>query len=190
METTSTDETTKQGRKIHVENSSIFRRIDVIISTWICLSKSMSFRRNFHEEFRSRIDDESTRMCPLGILMSFIDSNLTIIAWKERTFIIIFLNEWITYIIRTLNFQNTFSMAFATHNTVRRALFLSRNKPAFSNLNSMCLRLPSHKRPLKRCFRFLTPNLPGQGFSIWHLEIIFSKRVVRFWDAWSFLLCI
>ena len=42
------------------------RRIDVIISTWIRLSKSMSFRRTFHVEFGRRIDGESTRMCPLG----------------------------------------------------------------------------------------------------------------------------
>ena len=54
------------------------------------------------------------------IFMSFIDGNLTIICWKERTFINIFPNEWIMYIIRTLNFQNTFSMAFAIHSTVRR----------------------------------------------------------------------
>ena len=54
------------------------------------------------------------------IFMSFIDGNLTIIYWKERTFINIFPNEWIMYIIWTLNFQNTFSMAFAIHNTVRR----------------------------------------------------------------------
>ena len=54
------------------------------------------------------------------IFMSFIHGNLTIIRWKERTFINIFLNEWITYIIRTLNFHNTFSMAFAIHNTARR----------------------------------------------------------------------
>ena len=63
----------------YVKNSSISRRIDVIISTWIRLSKSMSFRRTFHVEFRSRIDDESTRLCPLGIFMSFIDGKLTII---------------------------------------------------------------------------------------------------------------
>ena len=76
------------------------------------------------------------------IFMSFIDGSLTIIRWKERTFINIFLNEWITYILWTLNFQNTFSMAFAIHNTVRRGSnvspILCRNKPAFSNLNSMC----------------------------------------------------
>ena len=54
------------------------------------------------------------------IFMSFIDGSLTIIRWKERTFINIFLNEWIMYIIRTLNFQNTNSMAFAINNTVRR----------------------------------------------------------------------
>ena len=42
------------------------RRIDVIISTWIRLSKSMRFPRIFHEEFRRRIDGKSTKMCTLG----------------------------------------------------------------------------------------------------------------------------
>ena len=52
---------------LKVESKSKFpRRIDVIISTWIRLLKSMSFRRTFHVEFRRRIDGESTRMCPLG----------------------------------------------------------------------------------------------------------------------------
>ena len=42
------------------------RRIDVIISTWIRLSTSMRFQRTFHEEFRRRIYDKSTKMCTLG----------------------------------------------------------------------------------------------------------------------------
>ena len=42
------------------------RRIDVIISTWIRLSKSNKLRRTFHVKFRHRIDGESTKMCPLG----------------------------------------------------------------------------------------------------------------------------
>ena len=42
------------------------RRIDVIISTWIRLLKSMRFPRTFHEEFRRRIDGKSTKMCTLG----------------------------------------------------------------------------------------------------------------------------
>ena len=41
-------------------------RIDVIISTWIRLSKSMKSRWTFHVEFRRRIDGESTKMCALG----------------------------------------------------------------------------------------------------------------------------
>ena len=53
---------------LKVESSSKFlRRIDVIISTWIRLSKSMKSRRTFHVEFRRRIDRESTNMCPLGM---------------------------------------------------------------------------------------------------------------------------
>ena len=46
--------------------SKLPRRIDVIISTWIRLSKSMLFCRTFQVEFQSRIDGESTRICPLG----------------------------------------------------------------------------------------------------------------------------
>ena len=45
--------------------SKLPRRIDVIISTWIRLSKSMLFCRTFQVEFQSRIDGESTRICPL-----------------------------------------------------------------------------------------------------------------------------
>ena len=52
---------------VKVESTSKFaRRIDVIISTWIRLSKPMKPRRTFHVEFRRRIDGESTKMCPLG----------------------------------------------------------------------------------------------------------------------------
>ena len=52
---------------LKVESTSKFpRRIDVIISTWIRLSKSMKSRLTFHVEFRRRIDGESTKMCPLG----------------------------------------------------------------------------------------------------------------------------
>ena len=42
------------------------RRINVISSTWIRLSKSMKSRRIFHVEVRCRINGESTKMCPLG----------------------------------------------------------------------------------------------------------------------------
>ena len=75
MEMVATTEVTSiWHRKIHVENSSIFdrfwksnpRRIDVIISTWIRLSKSMKYRRIFHVEFQRGIDGESTKMCPLA----------------------------------------------------------------------------------------------------------------------------
>ena len=41
-------------------------QIDVIISRWICLSKSMKFPQISHKEFRRRIDGESTKMCQLG----------------------------------------------------------------------------------------------------------------------------
>ena len=55
-----------------VESTSKFpRRIDVIISTWIRLSKSMKFWRTFHVELRRRINGESTRMCSLGLLLIF-----------------------------------------------------------------------------------------------------------------------
>ena len=43
------------------------RRIDVIISTWIRLSKSMKSQQTFQVEFRRWIDGESTKMCPLGV---------------------------------------------------------------------------------------------------------------------------
>ena len=52
---------------LKVESTSKFPgRIDVIISTWIRLSKSMKSRRTFNVEFRRRIDREWTKMCPLG----------------------------------------------------------------------------------------------------------------------------
>ena len=44
-------------------------RINVIISTWISLSKSIQFARTFHVESRRRIDVQSTKMCPLGIFL-------------------------------------------------------------------------------------------------------------------------
>ena len=53
---------------LKVESSSKFlRQIDVIISMWIRLSKSMKSQRTFHVEFRRRVDRESTNMCPLGM---------------------------------------------------------------------------------------------------------------------------
>ena len=59
-----------RGELIHIssilKDKSTSRRIDVIISTWILLSKSMKSRRTFHVEFRRRINSESTKMCPLG----------------------------------------------------------------------------------------------------------------------------
>ena len=52
---------------LKVESTLKFpRRINVIISTWTCLSKSMKSRRTFHLAFRRRIDRESTKMCPMG----------------------------------------------------------------------------------------------------------------------------
>ena len=42
------------------------RRIDVIISIQIRLSKLMKSRRVFHVEFQGRIDGESLKMYPLG----------------------------------------------------------------------------------------------------------------------------
>ena len=49
------------------EYSSKFpHRIDVLICTWIRLSKSMKSRGNFLVEFRRRIDGKSTTMSPLG----------------------------------------------------------------------------------------------------------------------------
>ena len=55
---------------LKVESTSKFPRwIDVIISTWIIrLSNSMKSRQTFNVEFRRRINDESTKMCPLGFL--------------------------------------------------------------------------------------------------------------------------
>ena len=42
---------------LKVESMAKFpRRINVTISAWIRLSKSMSFRRTFHVEFRRRIE--------------------------------------------------------------------------------------------------------------------------------------
>ena len=62
-----------RGELIHISSilkdkftSKLPRRIDIIISTWILLSKSMKSRRTFHVEFRRRINSESTKMCPLG----------------------------------------------------------------------------------------------------------------------------
>ena len=52
------------------------------------------------------------------------------------------------------------------------------------------LHLPSHEMPLKRCLRYLVPILPAQGFFICHLEILYCKQVVWFWDAWSLWLWI
>ena len=44
------------------ESTSKFpRQIDDIITTWIRLSKLMKSRRNFHVEFRHRIDGKSTK---------------------------------------------------------------------------------------------------------------------------------
>ena len=56
---------------LKVEPTSKFlRRIDVIISMWIRLSKSMKSRRTFYVEFRRRIDGESTKMCLLGYIFN------------------------------------------------------------------------------------------------------------------------
>ena len=53
---------------LKIESTSKFaRRIDVIISTWIRLSKSIKSRQPFPVEFRRRIDNELTKMCPLGL---------------------------------------------------------------------------------------------------------------------------
>ena len=52
---------------LKVQSTSKFpRRTDVIISTWIRLSKSMKSRRTFHVEFRRQTDGELTKMHPLG----------------------------------------------------------------------------------------------------------------------------
>ena len=59
-----------------IESASKFqRRIDVIISTWICLSKLMKSQRTFHVEFRRQIDGESTKMCPLGSFFQIFKSS-------------------------------------------------------------------------------------------------------------------
>ena len=61
--------------EIYEENSSIFcrfwksnphRNFHVESMTWILLSKSMKYRRNFHVEFQRQINSESTKMCHLG----------------------------------------------------------------------------------------------------------------------------
>ena len=52
--------------KNNVDDSSKFhRRIDVIISTWIRISKLMISRKTFYAECRHWIDGESTKMCLL-----------------------------------------------------------------------------------------------------------------------------
>ena len=57
---------------LKVESMTKFpRRIDVMISTWICLPKSMKFRQNFHLEIRRRIDGESKKIHPFGTLLLF-----------------------------------------------------------------------------------------------------------------------
>ena len=53
------------------------RRIDVIISTWIRLSKSMKSRRTFHMELRRQIDGESAKMCLLGLSNTFVKCRCT-----------------------------------------------------------------------------------------------------------------
>ena len=53
---------------LKIESTSKFvRQIDVMISTWIRLSKSIKSRQHFRVEFRRRIDSELTKMCPLGL---------------------------------------------------------------------------------------------------------------------------
>ena len=55
METASTEFTLI----LKLESTSKFPlRIDVIISTWICLSKWMKSRQTFHVEFRRQIDED------------------------------------------------------------------------------------------------------------------------------------
>ena len=65
---------------LKVESTSKFpRRIDVIISTWILLSKSMKSRQTLHVEFQRRIDGELMKMCSLGS-----EQNQTLaIAWQN-----------------------------------------------------------------------------------------------------------
>ena len=69
--------TWKNPRGELIDISSIFkvesmwkcsRQFDVILFTWIRLSKLMKSRGTLHLEFRQRIDAESTKMCPLGKL--------------------------------------------------------------------------------------------------------------------------
>ena len=62
---------------LKVESTSKFpRQIDVIISTWIRLSKSMESRRIFYVEFRSRIDCKLTEIYPLaGCFFKISNSN-------------------------------------------------------------------------------------------------------------------
>ena len=50
------------------------RRINVIISKWIHLSKLMKYPRTIEVKFRRQIDGESTKMCPLGRLYCFLMS--------------------------------------------------------------------------------------------------------------------
>ena len=82
METESTEVTSIQRRNdigkstsrthdissiLKAESTSKFpHRINVIVSTWIRISKSMKFRRTFHVEFQHRADGELTKMCSLG----------------------------------------------------------------------------------------------------------------------------
>ena len=69
---------------LKVESTSKFpRRTDVIISTWIRVSKSMLFRRTFHMEFRHRIDGEATRMCLLGIKLMSLIHNIRHACWRN-----------------------------------------------------------------------------------------------------------
>ena len=51
---------------VKVECTSKFpRQIDVIISTWICLTNLLETWRTSHVEFGRQMDDEYTKMCPL-----------------------------------------------------------------------------------------------------------------------------
>ena len=60
---------------LKVKSTSKFPcRIDVIISTWICLSKSMKSQQTFYLEFRRRIDGKSTKMCPLGWYITCVNT--------------------------------------------------------------------------------------------------------------------
>ena len=56
---------------LKVESTSNFpRRVDVIISTWIRLSKSIKSQWTFHVDFWRPIDGKSTKMYPVGIYIS------------------------------------------------------------------------------------------------------------------------